>query len=590
MTPLVLPHLLFITSAAASSSSLVSWDLDTTDGGLSAYGETAQWSWGELSGGPQTDEHVYAWGTGVGRPYLNDSLDYLQLPSFDLSTSARPVLRFYHWYEVDADGTDAGWLEFWDGSTWSRAEPIYDYPTEDGYAGNSNGWHPAWFDLRGIADATYLRFAFVADERVALAGWFVDDIEILDGDPVPPSVTLETEPEDTQDLDGPYTVQAWVQDDLLAPSATLLWNTGEESGVVEMTEEFTGLFLGEIPGQAPGTTVRWRVVASDGTNESAQPETGYESFRVYLAAPTGLTGPSGRVVGTTVPLQWTPPESDHAVLGYHVYCDDVLVTTNTNPHADAPLCSSAPRFSVSAVYREGEGDLSDPLTLNAAIPTVTAMEPDSAWQGERVRLQVSGEYLLLVPGEVSLDLGEGVQVEDVEIVDSNTAIFTLVIDAEAPVGDREATLLTGDTPLPLPSPLTLLDGESRPRLLSVSPDALTQGETYTLEITANADFEGEPTLDLGEGLVVEAITWSGAEAVATVAVTWSAPIGERAIEADDGARVLEGATLRVRNAATDPQRACSQSGARGSGLLGALIAGLALLRARRGAGPAPRSR
>lgn len=581
--------LLITVSASAATEPLVSWTLDDSDGGFAAYGETSQWQWGELPGGPATAEHTTAWGTGIERPYLNDTTDYLQLSSFDLSTSARPVLRFYHWYEVDADG-DAGWVEVWDASVWSRLEPIYDYPTDAGYTGSSNGWHLAWFDLRGVTDTAHIRFVFSADSRVALAGWFVDDIDVLDGDPVPPSIEVDVAPDDTQDLDGPYAVEAWIQDDLLTPSAELRWTTGTDSGSVAMEETLPGLFRGEIPGQLPDTTVSWRIVATDGSNEALAPEVGASSFRVYLAAPTALTGPQGRVVGTQTSLSWTAPESDHPVQSYRVYCNGEIVALSEDTTAQAAICSSAASFEVSAVYEAGEGDRSDPLSLDAFLPSVDALSPAVAWQGDHLRLTLSGTYLLLAEGEVSLDLGDGVTVDAVEVIDAESAIITVHIDADAETGLREGQLQVGDASLPLPSPFEILDGQSRPRLLSVTPDAVVQGERYTLEIAANADFEATPTLDLGEGVLIESVERDGEIVRAEVVVAWDAPVGERGIEADDGDRVLDGATLRVRNAATPPARTCSQGSGQAHWTLAALSLAVAALRARGGAARSLRSR
>lgn len=564
--------LLLLPVALAGSDPLVSWSLDDSDGGFSDYGETAQWQWGELSGGPLSGEHLSGWGTGLDRPYLNDSTDYLQLSSFDLSTSARPVLRFAHWYEID-DGGDAGWVEAWDGSAWTAIDPIYDYPTTTGYTGNSNGWHETWFDLRGVSDTAELRFAFSADARISLAGWFIDDVEVLDGDPVPPSITLDVVPEDTQDLDGPYIVEARVQDDLLTPTAEVRWTTGTESGSVAMTEILSGLFHGEIPGQPAGSTVKWRVVATDGTNEASAPEAGPSSFRVYLAAPTDLTGPTGRIVDTAVTLSWTAPETEHEVLGYQIYCDDAAWITTARTSQDTPLCSSTPSFEVSAIYEAGEGERSAPLSLNAYIPEITQFSPDAAWQGDRLRLTLAGTYLLLTEDEVSLDLGPDVDVEEIAVVDADHAVVTVRVGDAAATGLRDLRLVIGDVALDLPGAFTIQDGETRPRLVTIEPDTMVQGRTYTLRVGSNTDLNADVSMDLGEGLVVQDIRVEGSDVYATVGVAWDAPVGERGVEVDDGQRVFDGVDLRVRNAVTTPAGTCSQGG-RG-GIFGAALALLA---------------
>lgn len=563
--------------AAAAAQELARWELEDSDGGFTAYGATSQWQWGEVGAGPeQAATGTRAWSTGLDRPYLNDTTDYLALPSVDLSAAARPVLSFYHWYEVDSDG-DAGWVEIWDGESWTRAEPIYGYPEEAGFTGNSDGWRPEWIDLTGVADTSALRFVFSANERVALAGWYLDDLVVMDGDPVPPYVTVERAPEDTQDLDGPYAVQAQVRDDLATPTATLRWTANEAAGEAAMTALGDGIFAAEIPGQEPDTLVSWWIEASDGENATSGPDE-LQSFRVYLAAPSGLSGPDGRVVGTSATLSWTAPDSPHAVLRYAVYCDDAWVADATTTSVEAPLCSDAPTFSVSAVYEAGEGDRSDPLTLEAWIPVVGSVEPEQAWQGERVRVTLVGESLLLVDGEVDLALGQGVTVAEAEVVDANRVVFTLDIAEDATPGERAGTLLAGENAVALPSPFEILDGASRPALLAISPDALTQGRSYTLYLVASAPLTGEPSLDLGEGVIVESVRWDDAQIEASVVVSWDAPVGVRGVEVDDGSRVLEGVELRVRNAATTPQRSCNQGASGGAGALPVLLAALALSR------------
>lgn len=579
--------LLMMPAALATSTPVVEWPLTEDDGGFSASGETSQWQWGTVASGPQAGwVGETAWATGLDRPYLNDTLDYLQLPSADLSTATRPVLRFYHWYEIDTGG-DAGWVEVWDGADWSRLEPVYGYPTDAGFSGNSSGWRPTWFDLTGISDTADVRLAFSADDRVALAGWYVDDVAVIDGDPVPPKVVISSEPTDNQDLDGPYLVTAQVIDDLGAATATIHWKTASDEGSSPMIEGAEGQFLGGIPGVSPDTVVSWWIVASDGTNETTEPEGDPETFRVYLAAPTDLAGPSGRIVGTSAALTWTAPDSPHTVLGYRVYSDGALVTSSQEASAETPLTSDAPQISVSALYAEGEGDRSDAITLSAYIPVVTAIDPSSAWQGETLRLDLRGTTLLLVDDDVELDLGDDIDVDDVEVVDADHAVFTVCVDAAATLGERDGELRTNGSTLPLPVRFDVLDGDDRPRLLSVRPETITQGETTDLEIRANTSLADTPDLDLGEGVIVESTSFDGDLVTARVAVAWDAPVGERAIQVDDGDRLLSGVNLRVRNAATTPQRSCSQGGGRpGSGLL-VIVLGALLSRRRRASAACP---
>ena len=580
------PGAALATGRAMASEPLATWLLTDSDGGFSSYGETGQWEYGEISTGPLSGyTGANGWATGLDRPYYNDSTDYLQLPSVDLSGTTRPVLSFFHWYELDNDG-DAAWVEVSDGATWERAEPVYGYSDIAGYSGSSNGWHEAFFDLSDLSDASMVRLVFSSDARIALAGWYVDDLVIVDGDPVPPKVGAVTEPEDTQDLEGPYVVEVTVEDDLGDVSATLWWGeTEEELSPLAMTEVSEGLFRGEIPAAPADTDLSWQVEASDGENTAVWPEDGLGEFRVYLAAPTGLTGPEGRVVGTETLLEWTAPESPHTVQGYRVYRDGVLVADSVDTNQLAPLQGPVDTFEVSAVYDVGEGDRSAPLPMHTSIPEISLVSPNKAWQGDRVRVNVVGDYLLFSEGDAGLELGEGVEVTEVEVIDSNFAIFTLEIAEDAPEGPRDGDVVSGDMSLPLPDPFTVLAYDDRPALVSITPEQAEQGDQLDIELHANFELFTTPLVDLGEGVIVESVEADGDTVTVHASVTWTAPVGSRGVTVDDGARVLDGVQFRVRNASTEPVGRCSTApGPRG--LLPLALAALALiLRARSALSP-----
>lgn len=564
----------------AATTDVVTWDFEDSDGGWSAYGETGQWEHGAVSSGPLVAHSgSMLWATGLARFYYNDSTDYLSLPAQDLSGLSHPILEFYQWYAIDPSG-DAGWLEVHDGAGWVRAEPVYGYPTATGFSGSTNGWTRAWLDLGDLTDLAQVRLVFSSDASVALDGWYVDDVRVVEGDPVPPQITLQSAPGDTQDLDGPYRVLALIEDDGGTPTATLHWSTDELTNYeVPMTEGADGLWTGEIPGQPADTLLNWYVTSSDGENESTDPEDGSYLFRVYLAAPTQLSGPAGRVVSREVTLSWEPPESPHPVLNYRVYRTGTLVAEPTEATATVPLSESYPTFEVAAVYDVGEGDRSSPLVLHVAVPTVTALSPTEAWQGDLLRVAVSGDYLLLTGDDADLDLGEGLSVEALSVTDADHATFTVRVDDEAPIGVREGTLTSGDQQIPLELDFTVHDGADRPALISISPDELFQGDQVELVLCANTTLEGTPEVDLGEDIIIEEVSVNGRDVTISATVPWDADIGTRAVSADDGTRVLEGVDLRVRNALTTPQKGCASAPGQADRLPIALTL-LALLRRR----------
>lgn len=566
---------------AEAPTPLVSWTFEEDDGDLQSTGTTGQWAWGPVESGPRAGyTGGYAWATGLEGLYLNDAEDYLQLPSYALNDAVRPIVQFRHWYAIDDTG-DLARLEVWTGASWQVIEPVYDYPQEGGYAGISNGWERAWVDLTGLADASHLRFAFLSDQRIALEGWYLDDVMIFDGDPVPPLIERVTDPSDTQDLEGPYIVEALVRDDSSEVTVELRYVVAGVASTVPMTLVSDGTWIGLIPGQSPDTVVEWSVSASDGNNDARSPEDTDESFRVFLAAPTNVAGPGGRIVDVEAELTWDAPDSPHPVQSYIVYRDGELVETSTTTAATVPLSGPLDTFEVSAVYSAGEGDLSDPVSLRVHVPSVEALDPAEAWQGDLVRVAVTGQDLLFTAADAGLELGAGVTVLETDVVDASRAIFTLALDDDAATGLRDATVVSGDVRLDLSAAFSVLDGADQPALTSIAPETIHRGDEIELRIRTNTDLFEAPEVDLGDGLIVQDVRLEGGVVCVSAAVEHDAALGTRHPVVDDGVRLLDGVELRVTYDAGAPDTGCSTSRGGLAGSLAGLIALLALARRKR---------
>lgn len=563
--------------ALAAGAEVVSWDLETSDGGFSSYGDTAQWAWGEVRHGPGSGaDGRNAWGTGLVADYLNDSTDYLELPSVDLSAISRPVLVFSHWYEL-ADG-DVGVVEVEVEGEWTAVQPVYGYPSSSGYTGSSAGWETVAVDLSPYGDQPGVRFGFTADASATASGWYIDAVGLYDGDVVPPAILSVTELADTEDYLGPYLVEAEVEDDLAVGSVELRWSVdGGTEVVTTMTSDAAGRWSGLIPGQGPGSEVGYHVIASDLANSRRYPAASELAFRVYLAAPTALTAPSGRVVGSTVPLSWAAPVSAHPPLGYRVYRGEEQVAEVGTTAADAPVTGGVDTFTVRALYEAGEGDPSNPVTVEAAVPTITGLSPGEVWPGGAVRLLVSGEYLLLADGEVSADLGAGVEVLGVEVRDVDHAWISAEVAEDAAQGARDLVLVGAAGSVTGEGLLQVLDAASRPRLLTIEPESLRQGEVAEVELCWAGTLVGAPVVDLGEGVVIESSVWVDAQRlVLDVAVANDAPLGARPVTLDDGSRRLEGVELTIEDVFLDPGTGCAHGGRRPAAgwLLLGLLAGV----------------
>ena len=570
---------------APAADLLWSVELESDDGGLLSYGQTAQWEWGTVTSGPEASyDGTACWATQLGGWYLNDSVDHLEIGTLPLSGATRPVLMFQHWYSFESG--DAGILELLQGGTWQPVDPIYGYPSGVGYEGSSDDWVPAWVALTGLEDGDALRFTLSADGSGANLGWYVDQIELWDGDPVPPQVEFDGCLEDTEDLVGPYGLEVTAIDDLAVSSVVVAYSVdGQTERRRLFTDEGDGRWIGNLHAQVLGSQISYRIEVNDAENRTVVPSEPC-SFEVRLPAPTGLQGPSGVVWDSVAPLTWTPPETANDVLGYRVYRDGVMVLEVEAPPGDAPVVTGDQSFTVTAVYDLGDGSASDPITVQAAVPSVSGLEPTLGYQGDQLRLRVEGEYLLLEQGDLEVDLGDGVSVTEYDVRDVDLAFVTIFVETTAPAGLRDLILWTGEQELVLFEAFTVLSGAERPQLTGVSPDTVRQGDELDLIISASDAFADVPSIWLGEHILVESVEQNAADTLTVgVVVPYDTPLGLQDLEVDDGTRIYSGYRIQVRDFITpvDPGGTCSSTPGR-AGLLSLLLAlgGALGLRRRRG--------
>lgn len=555
--------LLWLGLARAADLPLV-LNFDESDGGLEVSGDPAQWEWGLPSAGPDPGG-ARVWATRLDRDYMHEADDLLRFPPADLHGVDRPVLGLSHWYEI-APG-DVGVVELLLDGEWTAVEPVYGSPDPAGWTGESGGWRTDWVDLRGVQDLHDVRLRFRSDAAGAEAGWVLGAAQVAAGDPVPPQITLGAVPSDTTELVGPYIVTATILDDVGLSAAELVWvREGEGAARVALAELSPGFWSGGIPGAAPGTSTVWWIEADDGTNRASSSA---QSFRVYLPAPTGLRGPEGRVVDTHATLTWTPPESVFSVERYRVWRGDSLVAESTAPIADAPLLGPVDLFTVSARFQTPsglyEGDRSAVAQVAASVPEISALRPTLAWAGDAVHLSLTGRNLLLVDGAVQLDLGEGVEITEINVIDVDHLEAELSISAEAEAGPRTLWVETGGLRLAASTPVQIEPGERRPQITGLDPAELQPGEQATVRLRLSRALAGPAQrVDAGEGVVVGAVRAVGPSAApfaldVELTALPDAVLGERQVTVDDGERLWTGGRLRVRPPDPPAARVCSAS-------------------------------
>jgi hypothetical protein len=577
--------LLVVMLARADAPPIATWSFDATDEGFVHGGSPDLWEWGIPSADPGACLAGRCWCTGLDSDYGTDSYDTLTFASYDLTPLADPRLTMVHWYDIHTGG-DYGQLQVDDGSgNWTGLPPTLG--GGDVFAGTTTGWRTVYFDLSGVPDLADVRVVLVSDDKINRPGWCIDDVQVWDGDIVPPVIEPTLVPVDTQDIDGPYELVARIEDDDQVAQVRVHWTDGVKLYDAPMTANQGDFWSFDFPIVDPGTTVGWWIIAEDTAgNPTRFPELDMERFRVYLAAPTNLHTSDDRLVGNTVPLLWDEPESPHAVTAYRIYRNGMPLfpdVAGTSTIAEMPTPDGV--FEVSAIYStsagELEGDRSSALAVWVSLPVVDPLVPDRGWPGETLRVELTGTYLQLVDGDVTLDLGDGVAVGPARVTDVDRATFEVSIDDDAQSGPRIATLRSGELEVEVPAAFEILDGDP-PSLSGVEPDSLRQGSHGTVVVTLDHLPADTPVVDLGEGVIIESTTVDGEAVALEVTVLADAPLGARPIVVDDGERILEGLEFTVRDQAVRADKNCATGPGAG---IASVLAALALAMARRSRKP-----
>ncbi len=554
--------------ASAFGLPIATWDFEEGFDGATVT-SALQWEWGEfpLTERPEASGR-YGWATQLSAHYRNDATDSLQLNGIDIVDLLRPTISLRHWYAIEGSSLgDAGWVEAQTDGAWVRLEPVYGYPSSAGFSGFSDELETAWFDLSGVDPPADLRFVFSADLAVSLPGWFIDSIELHDGDAVPPRFIGGSLLPDTTALDTDFPVAVEVIDDQNVTDVTLWWSENGSPAVARaLTQIDDRRFEGHIEGQQSGTDIMWWVTASDGFNTTQYPASGTHRFRVALPPPENLQadsiGDTRRIAARTLAVSWSPPQGSEAPDAYEVTRDSALVATADGTSAVVPLTDGWQSIAVRGVFTTDRGpafgDTSAPLEINVAYPIAYPPQPNAVWPGDLVRVTVRGEHLYLT-AEDRLVASRGVSESTMDIIHANEAIALLAIDADAEPGQISLDLETDRGSIPLAGPLTVLSPGERPRVVAIRPPTARQGASLTLfvDLGESIDAEGIDFVDLGTGVFVQDVRPRATGFDVDIEVDGAAPIGERDVFVDTGARILRGATLRIIDNRSPTETGCS---------------------------------
>ncbi|MEC7242807.1 MAG: hypothetical protein VXW32_16355 [Myxococcota bacterium] len=548
-------------SMVSGSTLVSSWDFESGPEGFSSSGIPDVWECGVVRSGPaEGSSGASACGTGLEVNYGNNSESFLSFPDVPLAALSVPMLRWENWYAFETG--DAGRLEAFDGGAWQSLEPVYGYPSGDSFSGQNTNWHSVVLDLSSMDNLNDLRLRLSSDTSVTDDGWFIDSVDLWDGDVAPPRISGVTELVDTDDLNGPYSVFATVVDNRLLDSVELFYRI--ESGPIlatEMSALGNDEYVAEIPGQPHDSDISYWIVASDADNEERYPVEGSLDFRVRLPAPVGLSGPEGVVHSARALMTWSPPDTSLSVVAYWLYQADEFLLETLGTEAEVDLLGGGlDRFYVTAIYDAGEGDASAEVLLDSAVPRILEVDPQLVFQGDQIRAELHSENLLFVQDDVQLNFGQGVEVSQVDVRDVDTLIVRLEVAQDAVPGPRVVSVQSGAFSSSMVSAVQVIDGKERPKVSGLNPSVGRQGSDLQLEITTSKALAGVYEVDLGEGILVQEIRQVGESSIVVNAwIEDDAPLGERMVTVDDGERIWAGEFFKVLDRSPAPVGCAAQA-------------------------------
>ncbi len=158
--------------------------------------------------------------------------------------------------------------------------------------------------------------------------------------------------------------------------------------------------------------------------------------------------------------------------------------------------------------------------------------PPEGARGTSMEVSVGSSRSVFTFGDTTVDLGEGITVDQVDVDDGFGLRAAVTIEPDAELGPRTVSVETGSRTLTIPDGFEVID-----QSFSVEPDSGLMGETLDLELVGhNTDWASGVTWpSFGDGIeVVEFTVLSETLAEATVTISPDAAPGWRNVVMDNG--------------------------------------------------------
>ena len=163
------------------------------------------------------------------------------------------------------------------------------------------------------------------------------------------------------------------------------------------------------------------------------------------------------------------------------------------------------------------------------------LSPPSAGQGSSLDVSLTANVSTFRFGETRLDLGPGITIDSITVLDVFDAVASIHVDPDAELGARDALVSVGDKDWTLPGAFTVID-----RSIALDPPYAKMGQVLHVSVTGtNTNWaDGYTYADWGDGIdVLDFSVLSPGLADARIAVHPDATPGLRDVSVEDGPEV-----------------------------------------------------
>ncbi|GIP35391.1 S8 family serine peptidase [Paenibacillus sp. J2TS4] len=172
-------------------------DFEGEDNGWTVEGEDNDWQWGTPSesytkGPGKVPSGEKAWGTNLTGDMSRNGERSLVSPEIDLTEAKKAVIYYQNWFQFDDD--DRGYVDISkdDGQTWT---PLFQLTNRYDNKRPQRWWFLEEIKIKEefIGHKVNIRFRMVSKNSIYVPGWYIDDFEVRETDPVKSQTAMEEE-------------------------------------------------------------------------------------------------------------------------------------------------------------------------------------------------------------------------------------------------------------------------------------------------------------------------------------------------------------------------------------------------------------